>query len=120
MPVRGVRGATTAEMNSRRAVLDATLELLEEMARANNIRAEELASALFTVTPDLNAGFPARAARMLGWTDVPLLGAQEQAVPGALERCIRVLLHWNTDLPQASIHHVYLREAEQLRSDLGA
>ncbi len=83
-------------------------------------RPQDLASALFTVTEDLSAAYPAAAARELGWTDVPLICAREIPVPGGLPRCIRVLLHWNTDLPQSAIRHVYLGAAAALRPDLDA
>jgi chorismate mutase len=120
MSVRGIRGATTVEQNDAAAILEATRELLQAMLEANaSLKTEDLASAIFTLTPDLDAVFPARAARQMGWTDVPLMCAQEIPVPGGLPHCIRVLLHWNTDVPQADIQHVYLRQAVGLRPDLG-
>jgi chorismate mutase len=115
---RGVRGATTADQNARDVILAATRELLAEMIRHNGIEAADVASAIFTTTPDLNAEFPALAARQLGWMDVPLLCTHEIAVPGSLPRCIRILINWNTDKPQAEIHHVYIRDAACLRPDL--
>ncbi len=118
MPVRGIRGATTAADNTETAILDATEELLRWLAAANELRPSDIASIVFSVTPDLNATFPARAARQLGWTDVPLLDTVEIPVPSALPRCIRVLIHWNTDRPLEAIHHGYLREAAALRPDL--
>ncbi len=119
MPLRGVRGATVAEENSEAAILAATRQLLQAMLEANpSLRIEDLASAFFTVTDDLWTTFPARAAREMGWTAVPLMCSLEIPVPGSLPRCIRVLLHWNTDLPQSAIHHVYLGEAIRLRPDL--
>ncbi len=119
MCVRGVRGATVAAEDTPEAVLSATGELLEAVLKANpDMRVEDLASAWFTVTGDLRSAYPAQAARELGWGQVPLMCAQEIPVPGSLERCIRVLLHWNTDLPQASVHHVYLDQAAGLRPDL--
>ncbi len=118
MPVRGVRGATTATENTSEAILAATQELLAALVAANGIRPEELASATFTATPDLDAAFPARAGRELGWQHVPLLDAVEIAVPGGLPRAIRVLLHWNTDRPIYDVRHVYLRDATALRPDL--
>ena len=96
MTCRGVRGATTAESNDREAILEATRQLLALMVRHNSIDRHDLASAFFTVTRDLDAEFPALAARQIGWSDVPLLCGYEMAVPGSLGRCIRVLLHWNT------------------------
>ncbi|MGQ9600321.1 MAG: chorismate mutase [Anaerolineae bacterium] len=120
MPCRGVRGATTVEVNSADEILAATRELLFHLVAANNMAAEDVASALFTVTPDLTAAFPAQAARELGWRHVALLDAQEVPVPGSLPRCIRVLIHWNTEKDQAAIRHVYLRGAAGLRPDLSA
>ena len=118
MICRGVRGATTVEADEREAILAATRELLQAMAQANGIQPEDLAAILFTCTPDLTAAFPAEAARGLGWTQVPLLDAQEVPVPGALPRCIRVLMLWNTERTQAEVRHVYLRGARSLRPDL--
>lgn len=118
MACRGIRGATTVEANTAEAVLDATGELLAAMAEANGLAAEDIASAVFTVTADLDAAFPAQAARQLGWHQVPLLDALEIPVPGSLPRCVRVLLHWNTSRSQAEIRHVYLRGAAGLRPDL--
>jgi chorismate mutase len=119
MPVRGVRGATTVEADLAEAIDGATRELLEAMLKSNSgMIPEDLASALFTVTDDLSASFPASAARNLGWENVPLICAQEIPVPEGLPRCIRVLLHWNTDLPQSAIHHVYLGAAAAMRPDL--
>ena len=118
MLCRGVRGATTVEHNSREELLKATRQLLALMIRQNGIAPEEVASAIFTTTSDLNAEFPALAARQLGWLDVPLLCTHEITVPGSLPRCIRILLHWNTDKPQHEIHHVYVRGATCLRPDL--
>ncbi len=118
MPIRGVRGATTAPANEADLILGATRALLEEMICANGIAGADVAAAFFTATPDLNAAFPARAARELGWQHVPLLDAVEIAVPGSLPRCIRILLLWNTEKPQDEIIHVYQREARALRPDL--
>lgn len=118
MHIRGIRGATTADDNSEQAIVDATRELLVKMADANNVEPDEIAAILFTATPDLTAAFPAEAARQLQWTTVPLLSATEIAVPGALPRCIRVLMLWNTARAQEEIVHVYLRGAQGLRPDL--
>lgn len=115
---RGVRGATTVETNTAEAIVAATGELLRTMIEANAIEQERVASVLFTTTMDLNAAFPAVAARELGWTDIALLNAHEMAVPGALTRCIRILLHLNTDRTAKEIRHIYLREAKKLRPDL--
>src|SRR5216110_1505044 len=106
---RGVRGATFIEVDTPEAILAGTRELLAAIAEANGIATEDVASAFFTSTPDLRSAFPARAARDLGWTDVPLLGATEIDHPTAPRKCIRVLLHWNTTRRQDEIVHVYLR-----------
>lgn len=118
MACRGVRGATTVEANDAQAILTATKELLEALVVANDISPDDLASAIFTVTDDLDAAFPAQAARQIGWDHVALLDSKEIPVPGSLARCIRVLLLWNTDKKQEEIRHVYLREAQSLRPDL--
>jgi chorismate mutase len=118
MRCRGVRGATTVEANTRDEILSSTRQLLALMIRANGIEPEDVASAMFSVTSDLNAEFPALAARQLGWIDVPLLCTYEVDVPGSLRRCIRVLVHWNTETPQHQIKHVYIKEATRLRPDL--
>lgn len=114
---RGVRGATTVMQNEKEEILKSTRELLALMIHLNGIRSEDVASAIFTTTPDLTAAFPATAARQLGWLDVPLMCSHEIDVPGSLHRCIRVLIHWNTDTPQDRIQHVYLKEAQSLRPD---
>lgn len=119
MPVRGIRGATSASANTREAILQATRELLAEMLRLNGIAAfDDIVSVLFTTTRDLTATFPAEAARELGMNLVPLLCASEIDVPGTLGRCVRVLLHVNCAKAQAEIVHVYLREAKMLRPDM--
>ena len=117
MLTRGVRGAITIEANSRQAILDATRELLTVMLKTNEFDVEDVASAFFTTTPDLNAEFPALAARELGWNNVALLCGHEMNVPGSLPMCLRILLHVNTDKPAGSIRHVYLRGARVLRPD---
>ncbi len=119
MPVRGVRGATSVDQDQPDEILAATRELLEAIQQANpTLQTDDLASAVFTLSEDLSSVYPAQAARQLGWVKVPLLCAREIPVPGALPRCIRVLLHWNTDLPQSAIKHIYLRAAASLRTDL--
>lgn len=118
MAVRGVRGATTVIRNDGESILAATRTLLEEMVSCNHIKSEDVASAYFTVTSDLDAAFPAKAARFLGWEHVPLLDACEIPVPGSLPRCIRVLLLWNTDVSQQEIVHVYQEGAKRLRPDI--
>ena len=115
---RGVRGATTVESNDRDEILTATGQLLAMMIRLNDIQATDVASAIFSCTHDLNAEFPALAARQLGWLDVPLICTHEVNVPGSLPCCIRILLHWNTTKPQNDIHHVYIKGATKLRPDL--
>lgn len=119
MAVRGIRGATVAAEDQAESILAATKELLLAIEQANpTLRPEELASAFFTVTEDIRAAYPALAARRLGWTQVPMMCAREIPVPGSLPLCIRVLLHWNTELPAAEINHVYLHGAACLRPDL--
>ena len=118
MLCRGIRGAITVDSNTSEAILDATAELLRAMIEANSIRREDVASAIFTTTPDLNAEFPALAARCLGWDDVALLCGQEMGVPGSLAMCVRILLHVNTDRRADQMVHVYLRGAQALRPDL--
>ncbi len=115
--VRGVRGATTT-VNDSDAVVAATRELLEHLVMRNGLRSDDVAYVLFTVTPDLDAAFPASAARLgLGWEDVPVICAREISVPGALESCIRVLVVWNTMKAQGEVRHAYLRGARALRPD---
>jgi chorismate mutase len=119
MPIRGIRGATTVAADEPDLILQATRELLEAILAENeDMRPEDIASAIFTVTEDLAATFPAQAARQMGWGLVPMMCAREIPVPGSLSRVIRVLVHWNTELPQSEITHVYLREAVRLRPDL--
>lgn len=118
MKFRGVRGATTADANTAASILQATRELLEELIVTNGIEEEDVASVIFTTTPDLNAAFPAKAARDLGWRRTALLGAQEMDVPNGIARCIRVLIHWNTVRGLDDIQHVYHRETLILRPDL--
>ena len=117
---RGVRGATTCEENSERAILEATGELLERLLEENAVAKEDIAAVFFTSTDDLDAAFPAAAARRLGLVDIPLLGGRETTVPGAPARCIRVLVLVNTDRPQGAFKHLYLRDAQALRPDLAA
>ena len=114
---RGVRGATVATENSVEAILSATRELLYALVRVNGIRQEDVASVYFTTTRDLNAAYPATAARQLGWFDAALLCGHEMEVPNSLPRCIRILLHWNTSRAPGEITHVYLNEASALRPD---
>jgi chorismate mutase len=118
MLVRGIRGATTVEANSVEAILEATRELLAAMLKANGVDVEYVASAFFTTTVDLNAEFPAVAARDLGWTNVALMCGHEMNKPGGLPMCLRILLHVNTDKPARDIKHIYLRGARVLRPDI--
>jgi chorismate mutase len=118
MVCRGVRGATTVDRNDREEILRATRQLLALMIRRNGIDSKDVASAIFSTTTDVDAEFPALAARQLGWLDVPLLCGHEISVPGSLRMCIRVLIHWNTDKPQSEIEHIYVKEANRLRPDL--
>ena len=121
MPIRGIRGATTVTADEPELILQATRELLEEILAENEgMTPDDVASAIFTVTDDLASTFPAQGARQMGWGLVPMLCAREIPVPNSLPRVIRVLVHWNTNLPQDQITHVYLREAVKLRPDLVA
>jgi chorismate mutase len=115
--LRGIRGAVTATANTSDAILAASTELLRALQDANGFALEDVESAIFTSTADLTAEFPARAARRLGWLDVPLLGAVEVAVPNSLPRCIRVLLHVYTTRPRTELKHMYLGDAAALRPD---
>jgi chorismate mutase len=114
---RGIRGATTVEANTAEDILEATTDLLSALIRLNDLRPEDVASAIFTTTVDLTATFPALAARDLGWTEVPLLCAHEMDVPGALGHVVRILLHVNTTRSAAEVRHVYLKGARDLRPD---
>ena len=122
MPVRGIRGATTATANTAEAIVEATAELLAELVRINGAEREEVAFAYFTTTLDLDAEFPALAARRMGWTGVPLLCGNDMVVPGPNPRsvpmCIRILLLYNTDRAQSEMRSAYLRGAQAIRADL--
>jgi len=118
MYCRGIRGATTVERNEREEILAATRELLELMIRQNDLHSEDVASGIFTVTEDLDAEFPALAARQLGWTEVALMCAREIPVPNSLGKCIRILLHVNTTRSAAEIQHVFIHGAVNLRNSL--
>ena len=121
MTIRGIRGATTVSADNPDLILQATRELLEVILDENaGMQPEEVASAVFTVTDDLTSTFPAQAARQMGWGLVPMLCAREIPVPDSLPRVIRVLVHWNTEIPQSEVKHVYLRDAVKLRPDLVA
>ena len=113
--IRGIRGAITANKNTADEILNATTILLKKMVQANKIKTEDIASTFFSTTTDLNAEFPAKAARRMGWEGVPLLCAQEIEVPKSMSKCIRILIHLNTDKKQSEIKHIYLRKAINLR-----
>jgi len=115
MRCRGIRGATTVEENTKEAILRATKELLEKLIEANGIDAEEVTCAFFTTTSDLNAEFPALAARDMGWTQAALLCSHEMNVPGSLAKCIRILVLYNTEKSAGEIVHVYIKGAKNLR-----
>jgi chorismate mutase len=112
---RGIRGATTAEENTEQAIYAATREMLTQLIEANQIEEKNVAAAYFTMTPDLNAGFPAAAARQLGWNNTALMCASEIAVPDSLPKCIRVLILFNTDKQQQEIVNIYLNGTDVLR-----
>lgn len=116
--MRGIRGATTVSGNTREEIFSAVRELLTKLLADNGIVTDDIGAAIFSATGDIDAAFPAAAAREIGWESVPLFGAQEQAVDGSLARCVRVLLLVNTDKPQTAVRHVYLRGAAVLRRDL--
>lgn len=115
MQIRGIRGATTVAANTREEIVAATKELLSEIIKANQLNIEDIASIIFSATQEINAEFPAVAARELGWNDTALLCTSEIDVPGSLPKCIRILMHVNSDKPQKEIKNVYLREAVNLR-----
>jgi chorismate mutase len=117
--IRGVRGAVTVTEDSNEEVLRETARLVTEMVKANDINPESIASVLITTTTDISSAFPARAIRSLdGWSFVPVMCTHEMNVPGALEKCIRLLMHVNTEKQQKDIQHIYLNNAVQLRPDL--
>jgi chorismate mutase len=112
-----IRGATTVDEDEATVIRAATAELLRRIVALNDLASSDIISALFTVTPDLRSAFPAHAARELGWNDVALLCTMEIPVPGAIQRCIRVLLHVDTSTPRKQLRHVYLRGARSLRPE---
>lgn len=114
---RGVRGAITVEANTAEAILAATHELLTALVDANGVEPDDISAVWFTTTTDLDAAYPAVAARQLGWTDAALMCAHEMSVPGGLPKCVRVLILWNTSRTAREIHHVYLRGAVELRPE---
>ncbi len=113
--VRGIRGATVVENNDREEIVEATGELLEQMAQKNQLNTEMIAAVFFSATPDLNKAFPARAARKMGWNTVPLFCQVEIDVPESIPRCIRILILINTNLKQDQVEHVYLKGTKKLR-----
>ncbi len=117
---RGIRGATTATANTSAEIIAATREMLELIIAANHLEPDDISSVIFTTTADLNAEYPALAARQLGWHDVALMCGHEMAVPHGLKQCIRVLIHWNTAKSQAEVVHIYIREAQGLRPERNA
>lgn len=118
MAIRGIRGATTAPSNTPQDILAATTQLLLALVQANGASVDDIASIYFTMTSDLDAAYPARAARELGWNATPLMDAQAPRVKGDVPNCIRVLIHWNTERMPTEIKHIYLQGAKQLRPDL--
>jgi len=116
--IRGIRGAITVRRNTRDEIVSSTLMLLKRLAAVNKVKIENVASVIFSVTKDLNAEFPAIAARKLGWLFTPLLCTYEIDVPGSLRKCVRVLMHVNSNKPQSRMKHVYLRGAMKLRPDM--
>ncbi|GCE03136.1 chorismate mutase [Dictyobacter sp. S3.2.2.5] len=119
MYCRGIRGATTVEHNDREEILAATRELLELLIEKNDLKVEDIASAIFSLTEDLDAEFPAVAARGLGWTETALMCTREIPVPDSLQKCIRVLIHVNTTRSAQEIQHVFIKEAVNLRPTFG-
>ena len=118
MRVRGLRGAITVEGNSKEAILEGTSLLLKTLVEENDVPLGEVCSVFFTVTPDLTKEFPAKSARQMGFDNIPLMCMTEIPVEGALEKCIRILIHYNTEKLQKEIRPVYLRDAVKLRPDL--
>jgi chorismate mutase len=118
MALRGIRGAITIDSNDREEIISKTCRLLKTLVQENDLKVEDVASAIFSVTDDVNAEFPAVAARKLGWSYTPLLCTREIPVPGSLQSCIRILLHVNSDKDQAEMNHSYLGGAHSLRPDL--
>lgn len=117
--VRGIRGATSVNENTATSMIEAVNELIDEIEAHNQIKAEDIVCVFFTTTTDLDAIFPAAAARKRpGWNHVPLIDLQQMYVPGSLKRCIRILIQVNTSLPQSAVTHCYLRQARDLRPDL--
>jgi chorismate mutase len=118
MTVRAIRGATTVEQNDANEIIGETKKLLLEIAEKNNISEDDIISIIFTVTKDLDAAFPALAARQMGWTSISMLCSYEVDVPGSLKKCIRVMMHINSDKSNKEMNHIYMKGARVLRPDL--
>lgn len=118
MSIRGVRGATSVQEDTPEQIVEATTTLLTEIVQQNGIDTQDIASVFFTTTRGLVSEFPAKAARLMGWGDVPLLCGNEMAVEKGLDKCIRVMIHWNTNKTQQDIRHIYQNEAVKLRPDI--
>lgn len=117
--IRGIRGATTVTENKENEIIEATEILLRQMIEDNKIEANMVASVFISVTEDITATFPAKAIRLIdGWTFVPIMCLREIPVPSGLEKCIRIMMHVNTMIPQEEINHIYLENATSLRPDL--
>ena len=120
MPVRAVRGAITVENNTPEEILEETANMLKAIVEKNQIEKDDIISAFFSVTKDLDAAFPAAAARKIGWTDIALMCTNEIDVPGSLQKCIRVMVHFNTNKANSELVHVYMKGARALRPDLSS
>jgi chorismate mutase len=118
MSVRAIRGAITVENNDATQIISSTADLLNKIVKRNNINVDDIISVFFTTTNELDAAYPAIAARQIGWTSIALMCSNEMHVPGSLEKCIRVLIHINSDKSNSELKHVYLEGAEVLRPDL--
>jgi len=118
LPVRAIRGATTIENNDAREIIEETKHLLKRMVEDNGVDKEDIISVIFSTTKDINAAFPAVAAREMGWTDIALMCTNEMDVPGSLPMCIRVMMHINTEKTNKELKYIYLKKAKLLRPDL--
>ena len=116
MKCRGIRGATTVDANTKQSIYASTKDLLREMIKANEVKQDDIASIIFTVTDDLNAAFPAKAAREMGLSNIPLLCSREINVPNSLQSCLRILILFNTNKKPDDIKNIYLKGAADLRS----
>ena len=116
--MQGIRGATTVEKNDKETIMEAVQELLTILTNDNDLKLEDIGAVIFSSTPDINAAFPAVAARRMGWDLVPLFGTQELDVPDGVKQCIRVLILWNTPKKQSEVNHAYLKNSCVLRPEL--